>query len=275
METFVSRFFSTDIRIRAALIIALFIIIFWWGFGKIIIRFVSFLPYLLRVVFKRIYLLIEIPVCWIHDRAGSFFHDIDNGLACGGDKIDTFLKQWFTCWRYPQKRHIVLSVTVYCVLLIWICIPWHAENADEKSFSGQSVYLSLENKLMYLLETHNLYREQMEQIGEIENYGEPEQLKEKNDIEGIVMKVITQKDPLCIRDIPSTENCEILKSIEKESTVFWKGDMAFGSGSNGNIEPWIKVETLDGTTGWARLKYLCPENEREFVLKLQMNHVLK
>jgi len=35
------------------------------------------------------------------------------------------------------------------------------------------------------------------------------------------------------------------------------------------IEPWVKVETLDGTVGWARLIYLCPAYEKDFELKLQ------
>lgn len=267
METFLSLFFSIDIRIRAAVLIGLFIIFFWWFLGKAIIRLASVLPYLLRVVFKGVYLLIEVPICWIHDRVGSFFYSIDNGLAGGGKKIDSFLGRWYTCWRNPKSRHIFLSIAIYCVLLFWICIPAHTDEVDVQSFSGQGVYLCAENKLMHWLETHNLFEEQIE---ETMSYDESEQIGEEKNIEGILMKVITQKDPLSIRDIPSTENCEILKIVEKENTVIWKGDMAFGSGGNGNIEPWIKVETPDETIGWARLIYLCPVNENDFELKLQM-----
>lgn len=262
MKTFVSHFFSTDIRVRAAVIMALVLIVFWWGLGKVIVRLASFLPYLLRIVFKRIYLLIEVPVCWIHDRAGSFFHDIDNGLARGGDKIDTFFGRWYACWRDPKSRHIFLSVVIYCALLIWICIPY---NADARSFSGQPAYLSLEGKLTHWLETHDLYAAYTE---EVMSHDEPESI-EDNIAESIVMKVITQKDPLSVRDIPATENCEILERVEKESTVLWKGDLAFGSGSNG-IEPWARVETPEGTIGWARLMYLCPANEKDYELMLRM-----
>ena len=266
MKTFISYFFSIDIRMRAAVLIALFIIVFWWFLGKIIIRFTSLFPYLLRGVFRGVYLLIEAPVCWIHGRVGSFFYRIDNGLASVGDRIDIFLERWHTRWRNPESRHIFLSIVIYCVLMLWICLPHRGENADVKLFSGQGIYLRVESKLTDWLESHNLYGEQLE---EVVSYEEPEQVEKENITEGIAMIVITQNDPLSIRDNPSTENCEILERIEKENTVFWKGEMAFGSGSNGGIEPWIKVETPAGTIGWARLIYLCPVNEEDFELKLQ------
>lgn len=251
MKIFVSYIFSLDIRIRAAVLMALFIVIFWWVLGKTIIRLLSFLLYLLRGVFKGVYLLFEMPVCWIHRRGGSFFYGIDNGLAGVGDKIDTFLERWHACWRNPKSSHIFVSIVVYFVLLIWICIPYYADEEDVKSFSGQVVYLKVENKLTNWLELHNMY-EELERVRE-----------------GIVMKVITQKNPLPIRDIPSIENCEILESVEKENTVYWKGEIAFSSVSDEGIEPWIKVKTSDGTIGWARLIYLCPANEKDFELKLK------
>ena len=261
-----SYFFSMDIRMRAAVLTALFIIVFWWLLGKTIIRFASFFPYMLRGVFRGVYLLIEAPVCWIHEMVGSFFYRIDNGLASVGDRIDIFLERWHVCWRSPKKGHFFLSIVIYCVLMIWICIPYSADNADVALLSGQGTYLAVENRLIDYLKSHDLYGKPIE---EAISYEESEQAEREYITEGIAMIVITQNDPLSIRDIPSTENCEILERIEKENTVLWKGEMAFGSGSNGGIEPWIKVETPTGTIGWARLIYLCPVNEEDFEMKLQ------
>ncbi len=171
MKAFISNFFSADIRIRAAVLIALSIIVFWWVLGKVIIRLASFFPYLLRGVFRGMYLLIEVPICWIHERVGSFFYWIDNGISGVGNKIDTFLERWYMRWKNPKNNHIFLSILIYFILLIWICIPYRSEEADVKSFSGQPVYLRVENKLTDWLESHNLYGEQIE---EIINYEEPE-----------------------------------------------------------------------------------------------------
>lgn len=272
MRDFISYFFLMDIRMRAAVLMAMLVIVFWWFLGKILIRFASLLPYLLRIAFRGVYLLIEAPVCWIHGRVGSVFYRIDNGLASVGDRIDFFLERWHTRWRNPGSRHIFLSIVIYCVLMLWICLPYRAENADVKLFSGQGIYLRAENKLTDWLESHNLYGEQLVEAVSYEepvSYKEPEQVEKENITEGIAMMVITNKDPLSIRDIPSTENCEILERIEKGNIVLWEGEMTFGSGSNGGIEPWVKVETPAGTVGWARLIYLCPVNEEDFELKLQ------
>lgn len=266
MKAFISFFFSMDIRMRAAVLMALFIIVFWWLLGKIIIRLASLFPYLLRGAFRGVYLLVEAPVCWIHGRVGSFFYRIDNGLASVGNRIDFFLERWHSRWRNLENRRIFLSIVIYCALLIWICIPYRTENTDAELLNGPGMYLRVENKLIDWLESYNLYGEQIE---EVVSYEEPELVEVENVIEGIDMKVITLKDPLSIRDVPSIENCEILERVEKDNTVLWKGEMAFGSGSNGGIEPWIKVETPTGTIGWARLIYLCPENEEDFEMKLQ------
>ena len=147
MKTLISYFFLADIRIRAAVLIALFIIVFWWILGKVIVRLASFFPYLLKRIFRGIYLLIEAPVCWIHERVGSSFYEIDNGLSGTGKKIDTFLERWYTNWKNPVNSHIVLSIMIYGILLIWICVSHDTEGTEEKAFNGQAVYLKVEDKL--------------------------------------------------------------------------------------------------------------------------------
>lgn len=261
-------FFSVDIRIRAAVLLALVIVFFWWILGKGIIWAASFFPYLIRIIFKGVYLIIEIPICWIHSKAGSPFHGIDNGLANIGNNIDTFLKQWYMRWHNPKSNHIFLSVIIYCVLIIWICIPYHPDTMNGKYISGQYVYLTIEKKFTQWMEKYGWHEKQVE---EIMNYNEKEWAEEEDIEKEIVMKVNTQKDPLSIRDVPSIENCQILERVERGDTVVWKGDMAFGNGSNRGVEPWIKVETLSGTIGWARLIYLCPIEEEDFELKLHID----
>lgn len=170
MKTLVSLFFLADIKIRAAVLIGLFIIAFWWILGKVIIRLASFFPYLLKNIFRGLYLLIEAPVCWLHERVGSFFYGIDNGLSGIGEKIDTFFERWYTSWRNPVNSHIGLSIVIYGILLIWICVSDHTEGIGAKSLNGQAVYLKVESKLTDWLEAHNLYGQQIE---EAVNFEEP------------------------------------------------------------------------------------------------------
>ncbi len=175
MKTLISHFFLADIRIRAAVLIALFIMLFWWILGKAIIRLASFFPYLLKRIFRGIYLLIEAPVCWIHERVGSFFYGIDNGLSGIGEKIDTFLERWYTNWKNPVNSHIAFSVVIYGILLIWICASHYTEGIEAKLFNGQAMYLKVENKLTDWLEAHNLYGQQTEEVA---NFEESEQEEE-------------------------------------------------------------------------------------------------
>ncbi|MCM1121583.1 MAG: hypothetical protein NC416_03270 [Eubacterium sp.] len=186
MKTLISHFFLADIRIRAAVLIALFIMVFWWLLGKVIIRLASFFPCLLKSIFRGMYLLIETPVCWLHERVGSFFYGIDNGLSNIGEKIDTFLERWYTSWKNPVNSHIVLSVVIYGILLIWICASHPTEGAEVKSFNGQAVYLKVENKLTDWLEAHNLYGQQMEEAAD---FGESEQEE----------TALEEKEPVYIR----------------------------------------------------------------------------
>lgn len=163
MKTLISHFFLADIRIRAAVLIALFTMVFWWILGKAIIRLISFFPYLLKSIFRGLYLLIEVPICWMHERVGSFFYGIDNGLSGIGEKIDTLLERWYASWKNPVNSHIPLSVVIYGILLIWICASHHTAGTEVKSFNGQAVYLKVENKLTGWLEAHNLYGQQIEE----------------------------------------------------------------------------------------------------------------
>lgn len=247
MKTLISHFFLADIRIRAAVLIALFIIFFWWILGKVIIRLASFFPYLLKKFFRGMYLLIETPVCWIHERIGSLFYGIDNGLSGIGKKIDTFLEQWYTGWRNPVNSHIVLSVVIYGILLIWICASHYTEGIETKPFNGQAVYLKAENKLTDWLEAHNLYGQQIE---EVDNFGEPE-LEEEAAFE--------EKEPVYIRlnergkrgsnirsEIDLNNDNNIIAGVNAESEILYLNEWTYDG-----ERYWVRVHISDNDVeGW-------------------------
>ena len=254
MKTFISHFFLADIRIRAAVLIALFIMVFWWILGKPVLRLASFFPYMLKSIFRGIYLLIEAPICWIHERVGSFFYGIDNGLSGTGKRIDTFFERLYTSWKNPVSSHIALSIVIYGILLIWICVSHHTEGIKAKPFSGQAVYLKVENKLMDWLEAINLYGQQIEEAA---NFEESEQEAEA---------ALEEKEPVYIRlnergkggsnirsETDLNNNSNIIGGVNAESEILYCDEWTYAGErywirvyiSDDDVEGWLSGTLID------------------------------
>ncbi len=265
----INNFLSLSLEMRAGILLALMVIIFWWILGRKVLWIASGLPYLLRKLFQYVYMLIEIPVCFIHKKLGTSFYKLDNGMASVGQIIDLFFEKWYSLWHFQRKKYIIPSLIVYFVLIFWICIPSDANKEGAGLLSGKNVYLKVENGLINQMKKHNWYQEKTD-TAYVSNQAE-EPAKETQKISRDIMLIVcTTYSPLDIRDIPSVKDCEILDRADKGSIVLWKGDIAFGTGDSGNIEPWVKVETVNGITGWARLNYLCPQKEEDFELTLRV-----
>ena len=88
-------YFSIPFAIRVALWMFLFIMIFWRVFKGIICYILSLIPYTLQWIFKKSYLLIEIPIATFHKKYGSFFAKMDYHLAEVGQKIGDALYLWY------------------------------------------------------------------------------------------------------------------------------------------------------------------------------------
>lgn len=117
---------------------------------------------------------------------------------------------------------------------------WHLYKEIPELLCGQKVYLRIEESLIKTLEKNGWYEKAVEVEETLADSEEKIFEVEKNPRD-IVLVVVTANDPLTI--------------------------MAFGKGSNGDIEPWVEVKSMDGIIGWARL-YLCPEDEDDFELTL-------
>lgn len=247
MKTLISHFFLTDIRIRAAVLIGLFIILFWWILGKTLIRLTSFFPYLLKKVFRGVYLLIEAPVCWIHERVGSFFYVIDNRLSGLGEKIDNSLERLYKSWKNPVNSHIAASIVIYAILLLWICISDYTEGIEVKPYNGRAVYLIAENKLVNWLEEHDLYGYQIEEVSNFE------ELEQESEV------VFEEKEPVYIQlnergkrgsnirsetDLDNDNN--IIGGVNAESEILYCDEWI-----HDGERYWIRVYIPDGDVeGW-------------------------
>lgn len=274
MQVILEKFISMDLEIRAMVLLGFVIIIFWWLLGKKIAWTASVVPYLLKKFFECIYVLIEIPICLLHKKIGTAFVGVDNGMALLGQKVDFFLETWYCSWHYCKKKRILCSLVIYGILIGWICLPHFIETNNTKLLYGQKKYLEIENGIITYLKKDNkiesvLTASDLISIGSITN--KLNIIKDEKQFRNILLVVATEKTPLSIRDVPSIQNYKILDKVSKGSIVIWKGELAFGTGSNDKIEAWVKVETDNGIAGWTRLKYLYPKNKSDFELDFLIN----
>lgn len=246
MKNLISHFFLADIRIRAAVLIALVIVLFWWILGKTIIRLASFFPYLLKNIFRGIYLFIEAPVCWMHERVGSFFYGIDNGLSGIGEKIDTLLERCYTRWKNPVNSHITLSVVIYSILLIWICASHHTEDIEMNPFNGQALYLKVENGLTEWLEAHNLYGQEREEAAIFEESEQEESVALDEELVYIQLNEQGKRGSniRCETNLDNDNN--IIGGVNAESEILYCNEW-----THDGERYWIRVYIIDDDIeGW-------------------------
>lgn len=62
--------------------------VFWIISGRVILWILSLLPFLARILFRRFYLLLEIPLDMLHKNSGSTFGEINNWMSQTGGKMD-------------------------------------------------------------------------------------------------------------------------------------------------------------------------------------------
>ena len=184
-----------------------------------------------------------------------------------------FLEAWYSLWHYCKNKRIFYSLLVYAILMGWICFPSFSKTNSAGLLYGQKKYLEIEKGVITCLKKLNkiesvLTASNVIGLGSIK--GKLDIVENEKQSRNIMLIVSTEKTPLSIRDIPSIQDCKILDKVPKDSIVIWKGELAFGIGSNDKIEAWVKVETDDEILGWARLKYLYPKNETDFELSLSI-----
>ena len=253
-------FLALDLRIQMAILLLILFSLVWLMAGKVIVRIASLLPWGLGRAFRLLYMLAEGLICLLHKKIGEVFYGLDNGMAALGKRTDACLRQWHGKWRDAEKKYCSVGIMAYGILLWLVCASYKTDGMIT------SMYSETRDKLIYQLEERQKAREAAaEQALAADQPEVPEIEKESRDV---AMIVSTANDPLSIRDIPSMQDCDILGLADRGTTVLWIGDLAFGAGEGDRIEPWVKVRADNGIVGWVRLRYLCPEDERDYDLGL-------
>lgn len=264
-------FFLLPFWLRVVLLLLFVIVLLWSIFGKIILRILSLIPFVLKKVCWRLYLLLETPIAFLHKRFGSTFGKIDNVLLGVAEKVDTAMKNWYKAWHSPDKIHFGRLLLVYFVCVAFIVLPSFV-NIDNKILRfGETTYVHYETSLADWLKEHGWYDSVIKSAWNQDETNEEDVVEYEDEIieddfEEITLIVSGVDTSLLIRDIPSVEECTILERLQNDDMVTWEGQLTFAEAENEHIEPWVKVITASGVEGWCRLFYLHPdENEsKEF-----------
>lgn len=229
-----------------------------------LLKLLSLIPFLLKQMFRLLYLLLEWLVSFPHKLLGGMFYRVDNSLAAFGKHVDGWLERWYGGWNKSKSGNPYITLVTIGVLACYLCVilpPMLHEDERNWQAKGWSTYLRAEDVFVGWLADQGWYVP-----GNSNNYlsGEPEQVQEAVQIPLTVYRVTTV---LAIRDIPSTEECTTLDTLPNGAVVSWHGELAFGS-AEGRQEAWVKVTTDSGVEGWGRLNYLHPEEDMELALML-------
>ncbi len=262
MSVVINIFLALPLWVRIALVMFLMIVVFWKVFGKVVLRIFSVAPFLVEKAFCGVYLLVDIPVSYLHKKFGSGFGTLDNSLSAGGGKIDDILKMWYGAWHSPKEVRMSRQLLIY-ILCMGVVLGPALFKLDEKWRMGENLYITGETSVINWFKQRGIY-----DAADVLNVGE-EIIEKKSGLEETVFVVSGVNNSLLVRDIPDTENCMVLDRLKNDDEVILTGDMTFAETENGHIEPWVRVITENGIEGWSRLFYLHPKEYQGIEFYLQ------
>lgn len=257
MRVIVNFFLNLPFGIRVAFWLFLLIFVLWRMLGIKICWILSGIPFLLKRIFRFFYLLVEIPIAILHEKFGSIYSKIDATLLVLGEKIDKAIDSWYVSWHYYKHISMGKNVLIFVLSIAFIAVPSYIKVDNQILKIGETIYLRYETFLVNWMEKHEWYNPV-----EVIRSEQEEQIESNTEVANIVeitFVVSGINSSLLVRDIPSTETGAILGRLHNNDRVIWNGQMVFSKVDNGEVEPWIKIITMDGIEGWSRLSYLHPE----------------
>lgn len=256
MISFIYNVFEWSFAVRVA--IGLLLLLFLWMIlGKLILWGLSLIPFVLKKIFILIYLIIKMPIIFLHKMYGRGFYKLDNRWAEIGEHAHDFLERWYTTWHHDYKTQFRKACIITVVCYLFIVIPSYISIDIKVLNVGKSIYCFAEN----------LLKEEMEE------YFSPSDLEQEwfsfNEVQTrIKLTVYDVNTTLYVQDIPSKDNSLALDMLYNGDKVIWTGEIIFVEWGKEEIEPLVKVITEDGTEGWSLLDYLYPEDYINIELKV-------
>lgn len=251
---------------------ALTLVMFWLVLLLVripLLKILSLIPFLLKWMFRAVYLLLEWLVSILHKRLGGMFYRLDNGLSTLGKRVDGWLERWYGAWDKSKSWNpytaLVTLVALVCYLYV-ILPPMLHEEGGRWQTKGWSAYLWVEDSFVGWMADQGWYvpntPDNNPDVSSVSGELEPIQ-----EVVQISLTVYGVTNVLVIRDIPSTVESTTLDKLPNGAVVNWHGELTFGL-AEGRQEAWVKVTTDSGVEGWGRLNYLHPDEDTELTLVL-------
>lgn len=263
MMGIVKYYLSMPTPIRAA-VLMLIILLLWAILGKKILFILSIIPFGLRFLFKKAYIVIEFPLSMLHRKLGGIFHKIENQWSKAGKGIDEKIFKWYSSWHNTDTNYFGRVFLICFIMVIYISLPQFIKIEHIIINFGERLYLAGESSIVTWLVKQDLDDSSKSVAADFEgqdsgmdyNSGNENQLLEDDFEERLIVAGL--KSSLLLRDIPSVQNSAALARLHNGDIVIWKGQLVF-SEVDGRVEPWVKITTSEGIEGWSRLLYLHPE----------------
>lgn len=252
--------------VRVAIVLFLLIVVVWAVIRKKALWVLSFLPFLFRMGFRYIFLVIEIPIAGFHKKFGSGFYKIDNGMSWVGEKVDLAFARWYGAWHDAEKSSFGRRIAIYMLCTAFVVAPGFLKIEDGILKSGEAFYIGCETVVVDWLKEHEWYESAQQAVADLNAGEQPASETIEEDSIEITLIVSGVRSSLLVRSVPSMKKSKKLCRLKNGDAVFWRGELVFAEADDEHVEPWVKVVTSDGIEGWSRLFYLHPQEyqEREF-----------
>lgn len=243
--------------LRVAIVLFFLIFVVWKLLGKRILWIFSIIPLLLKQIFRLLYLMIQTILDILHKKIGWIFATADEKFVELGEKADAKLEKWYQQWQGVQKPKFKECFLIYAICCLLIILPSYIKTDNKVVKVGENIFLRCEEVILKYLSKCKWYNSQEElTLGEDWLQKASVDSINKNQFE-VTLIVAGLNTTLLVRDVPEKEKSSVLDNLYNSDCVTWNGEIAFSYVDN-RVEPWAKITTENGTTGWSRMDYLYP-----------------
>jgi len=256
MADFLSEILLWPFSLRVALLLTLLWLV-WLLSGRLITRALSLIPYCLRLIMIAVYFLIDFPLSVLHSKLAGLFAGIDKAWTSLMSRLTTALQSWYEVWRRPKKHHSIIALLLCGLVFLWVVLPGFFGIENGIILGAENTYFKIERWVSggaavdYDIEISSVSTQPplaAQPTATPSPTPEPTPIPERT-VTGLQTRLI-------VRDKPSVSDGKPLAYLLNGDVVYDLGEVELGDTGDGDSEWWLKIETMEGVTGWVRSNYL-------------------